>query len=131
MCTVKVKAKGAGSAGMSTLIVNGKKFNIKLCANKTAKEFRKLLPMKITMDELNGNEKYFYMDKKLTSSPEKIKNIKTGDVMLYGDDCLVVFYADFTTTYQYTRIGHITNTAALAHALGGGSVVVNLENKSE
>jgi hypothetical protein len=27
--------------------------------------------------------------------------------MLYGNNCLVVFYKSFDTSYSYTKIGHI------------------------
>jgi hypothetical protein len=29
--------------------------------------------------------------------------------MLYGNNCLVIFYKSFDTSYQYTKIGHIEN----------------------
>ena len=29
--------------------------------------------------------------------------------MLYGNNCLVVFYKSFDTSYSYTKIGHIEN----------------------
>ena len=47
--------------------------------------------------------------------------------MLFGDDCLVVFYKDFKTTYSYTRIGHIENAADLEQTLGRGSVIITFE----
>jgi hypothetical protein len=36
----------------------------------------------------------------------------------------VVFYETFTTTYQYTPIGHITNLEGLKSALGSGTTKV-------
>ncbi|MBS7389350.1 MAG: hypothetical protein KIG33_03320, partial [Oscillospiraceae bacterium] len=43
-------------------------FYAELYDTETAEEFAALLPMTIDMSELNGNEKYFYLDKSLTTS---------------------------------------------------------------
>ena len=61
------------------------------------------------MKELNGNEKYVYLDSKLPVSEYSPKHINKGDVMLYGNNCLVIFYKSFDTSYSYTKIGHIDN----------------------
>ena len=36
-------------------------------------------------------------------------HIEAGDIMIFGDNCLVVFYKSFDTTFGYTKIGHIQN----------------------
>lgn len=38
--------------------------------------------------------------------------------MLYGDDCIVLFYDSFTTPYSYTKIGYIENADGLENAVG-------------
>lgn len=45
--------------------------------------------------------------------------------MLYGSECVVLFYESFSTSYTYTPIGHVQNPAGLAEALGGSSVTVS------
>jgi hypothetical protein len=82
---------------------------INLESNETALEFSKLLPLTVNMNELNGNEKYVYLDKPLKTNPYNPKHIEAGDVMLYGNNCLVIFYKSFDTSYSYTKIGHIDN----------------------
>ena len=91
------------------ITINDKEYNVELEDNDTTKELNKLLPLTITMNELNGNEKYYYLDKSLPSNPTNIKSINKGDIMLFGNDCLVIFYKSFETPYQYTKIGHINN----------------------
>ena len=84
----------------------------------------KKLPMTINMSELNGNEKYYYFSDSLPTDAKKPSKINTGDIMLYGDDCLVLFYKSFSTVYSYTPLGTIDDPAELATALGNGDVQV-------
>lgn len=35
--------------------------------------------------------------------------------MIYGNDCLVIFYKSFTSSYSYTKIGHIDNLSDLGN----------------
>lgn len=82
------------------------------------------MPMTLNMDEMNGNEKYFFLSDALPTNAERPGHIAAGDLMLYGDNCLVLFYESFQSAYSYTRLGSITDTAGLADALGSGSVEV-------
>jgi hypothetical protein len=47
--------------------------------------------------------------------------------MLYGNNCLVLFYEGFNTSYSYTRIGHFENASGLAAAVGTGDATVKFE----
>ena len=44
--------------------------------------------------------------------------------MLYGNNCVVLFYESFSSGYSYTRLGSVDDPAGLAEALGTGSVEV-------
>lgn len=95
--------------------------------NATAAAFKQLLPLTLKMNELNGNEKYHYLQDQLPINVTAGGKIEAGEVMLYGNNCLVVFYESFLSPYKYTRIGKIKNVAGLADALGSKNVKVTLE----
>lgn len=107
-----------------TITVNGETFEVELEDNETARAFAALMPLELPMEELNGNEKYYYLDQPLPSAPEAVGEIHAGDVMLFGDSCVVLFYQDFHTSYTYTRIGHVADPAGLAQAVGTGDAMV-------
>lgn len=108
------------------LNVNGTDFTVTLEDSKTSRELVNRLPITITMNELNGNEKYYYFDDSLPSNPTNVKTINKGDVMLYGDNCLVIFYESFNTSYSYTKIGFIENADDLDKVMDNNSVLVKI-----
>ena len=116
--------------GMIEIIVKGKSFTAVLENNETATVFAARLPLTLDMSELNGNEKYHYLKDAFPSDGEKVGSIHAGDIMLYGDDCIVLFYKDFSTAYSYTRIGKIQNPQGLEEALGKDNATVEFKLKN-
>lgn len=118
------------SATMNTLNnyvnlrINNKEYKLILYDNDTARDFLKMLPLTITMNDLNSNEKYYNLSSSLTTKSERAGSIKRGDFMLYGNNCLVLFYESFSTSYSYTKIGYIENTDGLKDSLGRGSIEI-------
>lgn len=110
-----------------TITVNGTDFEAELYDNESAKTLQNMLPLTLNMQELHGNEKYYYFDTPLPSEEQSVSRINEGDIMLYGDNCLVLFYKSFSTSYRYTKIGHITDTEGLVDALGSDNVTVSFE----
>ena len=49
------------------LVIQGEEFTATLEDNETSRDFISQLPLTITMNELNGNEKYYYLDESLPS----------------------------------------------------------------
>jgi len=104
-------------------------FEATLYDNETAKAFKPLLPLTINMIELNGNEKYHYLQSSLPTKADATGKIQAGDLMLYGGNCLVLFYKTFNTTYTYTRIGRISDATGLSVAAGNANVTVTIDLK--
>ena len=110
-----------------TIRVGGHSFDVTLEDNATARAFAALLPMTVTMNELNGNEKYHYLSENLPTDSYRPVTIRNGDLMLYGSNCVVLFYETFASSYSYTSIGQLGNPSGLASVLGQGNVSVTFE----
>ena len=106
------------------LTIGGKTFAATLENNAAAAAFRKLLPLTIRMSELNGNEKYHDLSTSLPTASVPYATIRTGDLLLYGNNCVVLFYKTFSSGYSYTPLGRLTDPAGLAEAVGSGDVTV-------
>jgi hypothetical protein len=109
------------------LTVGNKVFSAKFYENQTTRTLVELLPLTIDMSELNGNEKYYYLSNKLPSASEQPGEIHAGDIMLYGDDCLVIFYKTFSSSYQYTRLGYVEDADSFSQAIGDGTTKVTFD----
>ncbi len=107
--------------------VGGKEYGAKLYDNETAREWVKQFPAEYEMSELNGNEKYYYLQDALPTDSVNAGGVNAGDIMLYGSSCIVLFYDTFQTSYSYTRLGYIEDPDGLAAALGSGDVTIGFE----
>ncbi len=105
------------------VIIDGKEYIVNLEDNETVNQLIKMLPLELNMNELNGNEKYVYLDKTLPTNSFNPRKINAGDLMLFGNNCLVIFYKSFDTSYSYTKIGHIDNIPDI----GNGNILVRFE----
>lgn len=110
-----------------TLKINNQSFSIDLEDNETVQKFIELLPLTMDMQELNGNEKYYYMETSLPTNSENVGYIEAGDIMLFGDNCLVLFYKSFSTPYSYTCIGRMENVENLETYVGQQNITVTIE----
>lgn len=103
--------------------INGKCFTASFYDNSTTEAFKKILPITINMSAM-AHEKYYYLSKNLPTSATSSGAIYEGDIMLWGSNCLVLFYESFSTSYSYTKIGKIEETEGLAAAVGAGNVTI-------
>jgi hypothetical protein len=121
---------GAGEAGQHTnpevsrmwMTVGERRFAITLTDSAAARAFAALLPLTLDMSDLNNNEKHVSLPRALPANASRPGTIRSGDLMLYGTDTLVVFYLTFDSSYSYTRLGRVDDPAGLAQALGPRNV---------
>ena len=117
--------EGAVKMSKMSIEINNEKFAVDLEENFTVSALVELLPLTVSMNDLNGNEKYVYLDSSLPVNAYKPQRVEAGDVMLYGDNCLVIFYDSFDTEYSYTKIGHIDSLPEL----GDGKLIVEFSTE--
>ena len=111
--------------------IKDKEYQIELESSETANQIKSKLPFTISMKNLNGNEVYYYFDESFKTNQQSVGTINKGDIYLYRDNCLVLFYKTFTTTYTYTKIGKVINPEGLDTLIGSGNVEVMWFIKSE
>lgn len=92
--------------------------------HEAAQAFAQLLPLTLTFSDLNGYEKFAYLDQELPECTEAVEQVQAGDIMLFGNKCLVIFYEDTQTPYNYTRIGRIQEISSLKNALGDWDITI-------
>jgi hypothetical protein len=109
------------------IMIGDNHFTALLESNAAATEFKKMLPLTISMKDLNSNEKFFDFSTSLPANASNPNTINSGDLMLWGSNTLVLFYKTFNTSYSYTRLGKIENPNGLSQALGSGNVTVTFE----
>ena len=109
------------------LIVNHKTFTATLNHNETVNELISMFPMTLHMSDLHANEKYNYLSSSLTTNSNTQGRIHAGDIKLYGNNCLVVFYDSFSTSYSYTDLGKVDDVDGFVSELGRGDITITFE----
>lgn len=113
------------------ITIAGKDFTAVPANTPAAAEFLKRLPLTLRMNELNGNEKYAGLPDRLPADSACPGKISRGELMLYGNSTLVLFYESFPTSYSYTRIGKITDVRGLKEAVGRENITVTFETMKD
>jgi hypothetical protein len=125
--SINTRASHAPMEDKLRITIGSKTFKATLEDNPTVAKLKALLPLTLNMNELNGNEKYYHLSMRLPTNAISPGTIQNGDLMLYGDNSLVLFYKTFDTSYSYTRLGRIDDPSGLAVSVGEGNVSVTFE----
>lgn len=112
-----------------SVIVNDVHFTATIEDTAAGRELLSRLPLTLSMDELHGNEKYCYTGEPFDGEQSVPGTIEAGDLMVFGSDCLVLFYETFSNGgWSYARVGKIDDPTGLAEACGSGAATVAFES---
>lgn len=89
-------------------------------------EMMKNGPVVIQMSDYSGFEKVGSLQTSFPSSNSQI-NAQPGDIMLYNENQIVIFYG--SNTWSYTKIGRINDLSGWEAALGTEDVTVTFSLK--
>ena len=109
------------------LLIDNTEYIITLEDNETVDALVNNMPLDLSMSNLNGNEFYSYLDFTLPTNSYDPDKINKGDIYLYGNNCLVIFYESFNTSYSYTKIGKLDNIEVLDNIKDKNNIIVSLE----
>ena len=109
------------------LLIDNKEYSITLEDNETVDVLINNMPFDLSMSNLNGNEFYSYLDFTLSTNSSNPGKINKGDIYLYGNNCLVIFYESFNTSYSYTKIGKLDDIEVLDNIKSKNNIIVSLE----
>lgn len=119
---------GKGKTEM-VLYIDGKKADVIWEENDSVEELKKLAAeeeITISMSRYSNNEQVGDIGRTITSN-DKRTTTKSGDIVLYSSDQMVIFYG--SNTWAYTRLGKIINpdSKELAEILSSADVNVTLK----
>ncbi|MBE6989530.1 MAG: hypothetical protein E7426_02125 [Ruminococcaceae bacterium] len=106
--------------------INEREFPFLWEENYTVEKLLMRPTLSFTLQELNGCLKYIMLQPPLPYQPQIADDIRSGDLVLYGNSWLVLFYNPLVAPMNVTRLGRLEDTAGLEEMVGPGSVSLEL-----
>lgn len=102
-----------------------------LTDNPTAKDFVKLLPLTVKLDDYTSSEKIFYPERKLSTQSAAAINAVAGDITYYSPwGNIAIFYKDFGHSTSLIRIGKFDGNIDVLKTAGSiNNVTFELQEK--
>ena len=97
--------------------------------NPSVDALKGLLPLTIEMSMYGGFEQVGPIGQEIVSNDEQTKT-EPGDIVLYSDDQIVIFYGN--NSWAYTRLGHVDLTQEeMTEMLAHGDVTITISAGTE
>ena len=117
------------------ITIDGRSISATLADNEATKALTEKLtkgPVTITMNNYGGFEKVGALPWSLPASDTRITT-KPGDIMLYTENNIVIFYGENTWAYTPLGVLDITDSDEISNFVGNGSkqVTISLEDLSQ
>lgn len=123
----QIEAKEAiGELPNILITINGKVYTAIPDITYASQSFISHLPFVVEMNDTDGNKKQGCTYLKFDGEGSRNKTIKRGDVLIYGDSCVVVATGDFDFGNKYRKVAHINNLDTLP--VGNYTVAFNEAN---
>ncbi len=102
-----------GSLPSFNVNINGYTYIANTQVSYAAQNFIKNTPITIEMKDDGSDKKIGCLLVKIEGDCIKEKNVEKGDVLLYGESCIIIATEDFKNSAQYKKIGHINNLGTI------------------
>ncbi len=109
-------------------IINDISFNTTVEDNLPAKEFLEILPLNIYMDKEKDSYVH-YIDYKLDKEETTPKELNAGDILLEGNNKIILVSSTNSNKNKYTKIASIDNPDNLELILEINEKPIRFENK--
>ena len=109
------------------LTVNSKTITATLDSNKAVNYLKSVFPLRVKMYDYASMAKGYNFSssfKKIRKENVNTDNLQIGDIVLYDQKHLMIFYQNFKNEDKYIKIGHVDSVEGLKEKLGENDIEV-------